>query len=278
MSLIFKPEYHQYISNDGDNIDWTSVTSLLSKLKQDFNADQVALKCSRNKKSKWYGLTPTEIKDIWNKESKRATDLGTWYHNQREDDLCEINTLVQEGVTLPIIQPIIIDGVKQAPSQKLSEGIYPEHLTFLKSAGICGQADVVEVIDGRVNIRDFKTNKEINSTSFVNWEGIPQMMKSPVAHLQDCNLTHYNLQLSIYMYMILKHNPKLRAGSITVEHILFKKAGEDKYGYPITERDNDGNPILEKIVYYELPYMKNEVISIMNWFKNHKQTAVTQLT
>ena len=35
-------------------------------------------------------------------------------------------------------------------------------------------------------------------------------MYKPVNHLDDCNLNHYNLQLSIYAYIIKKHNPKLK--------------------------------------------------------------------
>ena len=51
--------------------------------------------------------------------------------------------------------------MKKAPDQKLADGIYPEHMTYLKSASLCGQADRIEVINGKVNIYDYKTNKEI---------------------------------------------------------------------------------------------------------------------
>lgn len=271
MSLIFKPEKHEYISTDGDSIDWLSVTSLISFFKSPFDAPVQAAKSAKNKKSKWYGLTVPEILLAWKNEAKRATDLGTWYHNQRERDLCELTTIVREGIELQVIRPREENGIKYAPDQKLNNGIYPEHLMYLKSAEICGQADGVEVIDNIVNIFDYKTNKELKTEAYTNWEGITSMMNSPVNNLPDCHISHYNLQLSIYMYMILKHNPKLKPGKLTVHHIVFEEAGRDKYDNPITALDNQGNPILKEIIYHELPYLKSEVISLINYLKTNKQ-------
>lgn len=271
MSLIFIEEGHVYESIDpNENITWTSVTSLVGKFKPPFNTDEVAQKCSKNKKSKWFGLSPEEIKDIWSKENKRATSLGTFYHNQREADLMCFDTMEVNGIELPIVPPKVLDGVKYAPSQKLIPGVYPEHFVYLKSAGVCGQADKVEVVDGKVHILDYKTNKEIKTESYRNWEGIPQMLKSPMAHIEDCNLMHYTLQMSIYMYIILKHNPKLKPGKLILQHVLFEKEGEDEYGYPIIKYDDNGDPVIKELVPYEVPYMKEEVLTMINWIKENK--------
>jgi hypothetical protein len=276
MALLFKPEHHEYISSDGDQIDWISVTSFIGQFKKPFNADSQAVKSSKNKKSKWYGLSPEEIKQAWKIEGKRATDLGTWYHNQREDDLCELATIQKEGVTIPVVKPVITDGVKIAPDQKLQDGLYPEHMVYLKSAGLCGQSDVVGVFNGMVNIIDYKTNKEIKDKGFTTWEGITEKMLSPVGHLDDCNLNHYNLQLSLYMYIILKHNPKLKAGKLIIHHIVFDEVGRDKFDNPITALDTNGDPIVKEIKKYELPYLKDEVISLMNWLKVNRSSIQTK--
>ena len=58
-------------------------------------------------------------------------------------------------------------------------------MVYLKSAGICGQSDLVEVVNGHVNIIDYKTNKEIKMESFKNWEGISEKMLHPVSNLED---------------------------------------------------------------------------------------------
>ena len=180
-----------------------------------------------------------------------------------------MNTIERHGCILPIIRPLITDDIKYAPPQKLQEGMYPEHFVYLKSAGICGQSDLVEVAKGEVNITDYKTNKEIKKESYVNWEGVSQKMLSPVSHLDDCNFWHYALQLSTYMYIILKHNPKLKPGKITIHHVLFYTDGTDKFGNPITKLDDQGEPLVKKIVPYDLPYLKAEVINLIK----HKQDA-----
>jgi len=270
MSVIFKSQNHKYESIDSSElIEWTSVTSFISKYKKPFDAQTIAEKSSKSKKSKWYGMSVTDILQAWENESNRAIDQGNWYHNQREADLLELNTVERHGCILPIIRPLITDDVKYAPPQKLVEGMYPEHFVYLKSAGICGQSDLVEVAKGQVNITDYKTNKEIKKESYVNWEGVSQKMLTPVSHLDDCNFWHYALQLSTYMYIILKHNPKLRPGKITIHHVLFYTDGADKFGNPITKLDDQGEPLVRKIVPYDLPYLKAEVVNLIK----HKQDA-----
>ena len=268
MSVTFQEEHHKYQSLDpNENIEWVSVTSFVSKFKQKFNAVEQSIKSSKNKRSKWYNIEPKKIQEIWAKESDRATYEGSKYHMQRENDLTDLNTLGRNNIQIPIIKPIYDGLLKIAPVQKLVEGIYPEHLVYLKSAGLCGQADRVEIIKNTVDIYDYKTNKEIKKESFKNWEGISAKMEPPLNHLEDCNFNHYSLQLSIYMYIILKHNPQYKPGKLMLHHIIFKKTGEDEYGYPILQKDNQGNHVIDKVVPYEVPYLKHEVLQIINKLK-----------
>ena len=215
MAIQFKEEGHLYESIDDANITWLSVTSFIGKFKPKFDRDGQAIKSAKNKRSKWYGMTPKEIIAAWDGETKRAIDLGNFYHNQREDDMLGLNTIGRHGVEVPIIKPIVSDK------------------------------------------------------GFTNWEGITNKMFRPLNHLDDCNLNHYNLQLSIYAYIIKKHNPKLKIGKLTIQHVKFKQVGEDKFGYPINEHVN-GEPVLENIKIYELPYLKDEVNSLMMWLKDKK--------
>ena len=172
MSIIFNSDDHSYRSNDGLEINWISVTTLVSHFKKPFDAKKIAEKVSKKKNSKWYGIESKIIQQIWTNEADRSTTLGTWYHNQREADLCSLASIEREGITVPVFKPTELNnGVKIAPSQKLESGVYPEHMVYLKSAGICGQSDLVEVVNGHVNIIDYKTNKEIKKESYVDWEG-----------------------------------------------------------------------------------------------------------
>jgi hypothetical protein len=271
MILKFTPQDHKYTSiKKEDERDWVSATSFIGNFKQAFEADKIAEKSAKNKKSKWYGMTPDAIKEAWKSEANRATTLGTWYHDCREKDLCELETIERSGVTVPIVKPIEIEGIKYSPDQKLIDGVYPEHMVYLKSAGLCGQSDLVEVIDGHVHITDYKTNKEIKLQGFTNWEGITTKMNSPLSHLDDCNLNHYTLQLSLYLYIILKHNPRLKPGNLTIHHIMFEEVGKDKFGNPITALDSNGDPIVKEIMPYDLPYMKQEIVSLIHWLEDNR--------
>jgi hypothetical protein len=158
MSIIFTAEDHSYKSlNPEEKINWTSVTTVIAALKKPFDAKKTAEKVSKKKTSKWYGVDPVIIQEIWKNEADRSTTLGTWYHNQREDDLCSLASLEREGITIPVFSPSgENNGIRVAPNQKLEPGVYPEHMVYLKSAGLCGQSDLVEVVNGKVNIIDYK--------------------------------------------------------------------------------------------------------------------------
>ena len=276
MSIVFNAEDHSYKSIDAtEGIKWISVTSLVSQFKEPFDSKGVANRVTKNKKSKWYGIDPKKILEIWDNEANRATSLGTYYHNQREADLCSFASIERDGVTVPVIIPVEeVNGLKHAPLQKLDPGVYPEHMVFLKSAAICGQSDLVEVVNNKVYIIDYKTNKEIKTESFKNWDGLSKKMLSPISHLDDCNLNHYALQLSIYMYIILKHNPKLKPGNMYIHHVIFEHVGEDDFGYPITKYDHNNDPVVKEVIPIELPYLKDEVISIIHWLHDNQHKLI----
>lgn len=272
MAVTFQAENHKYQSLDPDDrIEWTSVTSFVGMFKQKFDPVAQSIKSSKNPRSKWFGMDPLEIQAHWAGETDRAITAGSWYHDQRESDLTSINTIQRNGVDIPIIKPIWEGTVKKAPVQRLTEGIYPEHFVYLKSAGVCGQSDRVEVVKDTVDIIDYKTNKEIKKYSFVNWEGKSVKMAGPCSHLDDCNFNHYALQLSIYMYIILKHNPRYKPGKLMLHHIIFEKEGEDKFGNPIPKKDLEGNPIVKEVIPYEAPYLKSEVIAMINYLNDNKK-------
>ena len=82
-------------------------------------------------------------------------------------------------------------------------------------------------------------------------------MFKPVNNLDDCNLNHYNITIKfICMYIILKHNPKLKPGKLTIQHVSFEKEKDDEYGYPINKYDSNGEPIIKEIKMYNLTIFK----------------------
>jgi len=70
------------------------------------------------------------------------------------------------------------------------------------------------------------------------------------------------------MYIILKHNPKLKPGNIFIYHVEFEKEGEDEYGYPITKTNLAGDPIVKKVNILPVKYLIDEVHAILHYLKN----------
>jgi len=274
--IKFQEEGHSYTNIDeSSDFQWVSVTTLLGNFKEKFDAVAVSERCSaKSKDPKYRGVDPKLIREMWTNEAKRATDLGSFYHNQREADMLQFKTITRDGIELPIISPVMDGKIKLAPSQKIDNGLYPEHFVYLKSASVCGQADRVEVVDHRLDVYDYKTNKEIKTRGYEFWDGTRKMMLGPLKHLEDCEINHYALQLSTYMYIMLKHNYNLVPGKIQIHHIEFKNEGMDKNGYPITMVDARGEPVLKGINRIDLPYMKKEVIAMLKWLKVNKQMVL----
>jgi hypothetical protein len=272
MSVKFYANEHKYISTDErDLIDWISVTRLIHYFKEPFDTIKMAEACSKGKNPKYNKMTPEDIIKLWESENKRAVNLGSWYHDQREKDVLACNTITRKGKELTIINPLMEGMVKLAPDQQLTEGIYPEHLVYLKSAGVCGQADRIEVVDEYIDVYDYKTNKEIKQQGFVNKGGKSKKMLGPLSHLDECNYNEYALQLSTYMYIMLKHNFNLKPGKIQLDHIEFEIDHLDKNGYPVVAMDAMGDPLVKSVTPYELPYMKKEVIAMFKYVQENRE-------
>lgn len=271
MAVKFFSKDHKYESLDPiDNINWISVTSLIHKFKEPFDVIAKSESCAKGNNPKYKGKTAEQIRELWKNENTRAINLGSWYHDQREKDLLSCNTLTRNSSVLPIINPCMDGEIKVAPSQSLIEGVYPEHLVYLKSVGICGQADRVEVYDNKIHVFDYKTNKEIKKSGFKGKNGKVSKMLPPLSHLDDCNFNDYALQLSTYMYIMHKQNFHLDVGMMQINHIIFEIDGSDENGNPIVAVNSLGDPIVSKVIPYDVPYLKNEVIAMFKHIQESK--------
>lgn len=248
--IKFIEDNHQYLSiQEQDKAPWTSVTQLIHQYQPKKDWDVIAKRYAKKHK-----LDVEDVKKQWKDNNQQAIDRGIKFHKQREEDLLSCETINDRGESLRIFRPIIDEhGDKLAPSQKLEDGIYPELLVLLKSARICGQADYVVINNGKINIKDYKTNSAIKMNGFVNWDGVEERMLDPISGLPNSNYWHYALQLNTYAYIIRKNNPMLKVGTLELLHIQFDEAGE-----------------VTKIEPYELPDLQNHVDSMIKNFKSKK--------
>lgn len=245
--LKFLESGHRYESVTPDGRKWLGVTTLLSRYKKPFD-NSIVYKNVQDPDSKWFGMDPEEVLKIWKKEAERSTTVGSAFHKKMEEgEVGAINCCPMD------------QGWKYAGNQVLDPGVYPEFFVYNADYSLCGQADRVEVTtSGLVQIGDYKTNKKLETEGFRG-----KKMLGVLSHLDDCHLSHYSLQMSLYMWMILQHNPLLSPGPMTIYHIKFKHAGIDANGYPIIAKDKNGDYIDESITPIIVPYLEREVISMI---------------
>lgn len=273
--INFVEDNHQYSSILPDGIEWISVSKLVGLFKEPFDAVTMSIKCSKKRDSKWYGMKPEEIRWIWKNKADRSCVNGTYYHNVQEKELLSYETIELYDKELPVIAPIFEEGVKIAPTQQLADGIYPEHMVYLKTVGVCGQSDKVVIANNILYVQDYKTNEKLETESYYNpYTGKHKMMLAPLNHIQDCNFLHYELQLSAYAYIILKHNPQLTVGDLEIEHVLFDTDGEDEWGDPKIKYSEKGTPIVKDIVNLPVRYLKTEVELMFAYLKENQHNLV----
>ena len=87
--VSFKEEGHEYTLHiEGIHDKPISMTTLIHNYFNEFNADEVIFKnypnWSNSKDSKYYGMSPDDIKLLWKKNGEEASQSGTQMHNQIE--------------------------------------------------------------------------------------------------------------------------------------------------------------------------------------------------
>jgi hypothetical protein len=232
--IKFFEESHKYVSIHGEV--YTSVTSFIKKFEADKDWDAILKKYAKKHKK-----TPEEVRKAWDLERDKSIRRGNAYHKAQEDILTSVDCLYVDEHELSIFKPDIQDGVKHSLNQKIDSGVYPEFLIFSEEYSLAGQADYVEVVGNTLNIKDYKTNKKIDTEAYKSWDGKTEKLLAPFNKLDACNFNIYSIQLNVYAYLILRNNPKKRLGTMEILHIQFddndKQVGITKYKVPNLQKE-----------------------------------------
>ena len=200
---------------------------------------------------------------------KKQTELKAEYKRKR-DESCERGTAIHAIFENSMYNNKTFDfskfGFKDLSGEyecykdyyklDLQKGVYPEFLISLCSRDgilrISGQIDLL-IIDGNdVTIIDYKTNKEIKKQSYYNKNTKSyEMMKFPLNNLQDCTFNHYQLQLSLYMYLLQQINPNFICKGLRLIHI---------------DHDNKQHE-------YDCEYLKDDVERMLKHYKKKLKMA-----
>ena len=187
------------------------------------------------------------ILDAWDEENRKSCERGTKIHSDLE------NSLYGKRRDIDLAKYQIggkFECIKDYNELDLEYGVYPEYLIHRVSEDgklrIAGQIDLLVKKGNKIIIADYKTNKEIKTKSFYDKnKKTSEKMKYPLNNLDDVNYWHYTLQLSTYAWMIQKLNPDFEIEDLVMIHF-----------------DHNDNMTI-----YHLPYLKDEVIRMLNHFK-----------
>lgn len=264
--ITFFEDEHKYINQQGEQ--YTSVTTLIEDYTEEFNGEywsyykaierfmneeiyqgrfdkfkkdvggyqnvvpsfrSQAKTLSKNRVNQYQAV----IKNEWFEKNKTACDEGTVFHKTKEDYWHS-----KEYHDYRKKKRKFVKKKQFASASEITDGIYSELLLYNHKLKLAGQADLV-VIDGKyIDIEDYKTNKELKWESFRH-----KKMKAPLDDLDDCNISHYNIQLSIYGRMLELINPSLNVRNITIHY---------------AERD-EKNRFTGKVKPIQLSYLKRQV-------------------
>lgn len=179
----------------------------------------------------------------WEHENEEAKQVGTttheYIHNLFCTNLKAVKSEFQIDTDLYAVQQL-------EAFLKCTSGIFIEHRLEVpvdQDYTLVGIPDCFVIHDGVVDIVDWKTNDKLSFKSMFE-VGLKKSkrLKYPLSKLDDCNGIHYQLQLSLYMWMILQLRPDLKPGKLK---IVWVKDNKIKKTFEVKYLDKDVDTLLK---------------------------------
>lgn len=269
--IKFIEKTHQYFTEEGKEL--ISVSKFVEKFKPHIDWVKKAAGVAARERKEGKKSSTKSVLSRWKDKAQVSAGVGTLYHSIKEQELIQNSGTIFYNVPCATKHSPHVLGTKLSiPINLLSNGeVYTEIMIYDLEYMVCGQADKVIVADNRINIWDYKTDKEIPFHGFSNKWVAPAKMLDPVSHLDDCKGNLYSLKMSLYMYMLWKANKgKFLPGDLILEHVHLKR---DEAGMPILE---NGKPVVLKTEEIRVPYRKKEVQDMLKTLKLKTKQAKTK--
>jgi len=266
-SVAFNEEEHKYWNIKDPSKKYTSVTTLISKYHEEFNseffskykaleklADEATFKKLKPKmlsnkvwNDSYRNLCDVSKEDLdreselllkeWDEINKEACDIGHSIHLERENEWYDGGQISKH---------FNLNGkfncVKHNFDLKQEKAVMPEFLVYYSCPEnilhLAGQVDLLIKDGNNLYILDYKSNKKgIETKAYFNPRTKQtKKMFYPINNLDDCMLIHYNLQLSIYAWMLKKINPEFNIRVLKLLHIDREK-NETEFDVPFLQDD-----------------------------------------
>ena len=233
---------------------YVSASQLVEKFVNPFDSPEVAKRYAEK-----HGMTAEYWLNQWATKNEKSKIRGNHIHDTNELILQAkmIDRFNDHQLT------VHADAVtEEDPWITRPDGIYTERKIWHHGYRIAGRADKIILLSmpnfaesttyetrtiRYAHIEDYKTNERLDFESYQFRNSSRKMMKPPLGHVMDCNIWHYYLQLSTYMFMLEYQG--FTPGTMTIIH------------YPHPSADNP-NP---KPIRYNVPYLKKEVLMMVKF-------------
>lgn len=222
-----------------------SVTKFLSRFLEEFDADAIArLKAMITRKQ---GIKGQGIR-YWKNKWKQTAEDGSLVHWLIEQEL--IGIVPEDVADFPLALRNKFSAAKNFMHdyfRTLGEpNPVPEVIVYNENIGIAGTVDLVveknKMVGGHestarsFDIIDWKTNEKIATEGYKG-----KSCKPPIEHLPDCAMTKYELQLSLYKYL-------LELSGYEIDKLILVNLRDD-----------------ETYIKYEVPYRREEIERLLEW-------------
>lgn len=186
------------------------------------------------------------ILDEWEENNRSACERGTQLHADLERSFYDSDTIN--------LGKFGIGGKFQCQrgnsSANLKDGVYPEFMITYSSddniLNIAGQADLLIKDHNDIYIIDHKFTKDIKTKGYFDQsKRTTQKMLYPLTNLDNCNYNLYQLQLSLYAFMVKQQNPDCVIKDLMINH----------YDY------NNNNTL------YHCDYLEDEIKRMLAFYK-----------
>ena len=228
-SIQFDCDQHQYIHNGHI---FKSVTTIVDECFKQFDADYWA-----RRKAPSLGMTPQQVKDMWNRKGEISRNLGTQMHTKIEHYYLGTPHHLDDQDGTDRLFALFTKNHTLHPYRT-------EWAIFDEESRVAGTLDFLDYQNGKFSIYDWKRSNKV-----VDRNGTPEKANrwgdhayAPIAHIVDTTFWHYALQVSIYRYIL-----------------------EKNYGIQVSDNHLAVfHPDYDRPHVVDTPYLKDEVISVLN--------------
>lgn len=193
--IKFNPKLHQYYVDGKDS--YISVTELIKEFFSKFDTNAVIEKMVSSPnwdKSKYFGMTKTQIEKKWETLGNVSSSLGRLLHDTIENYYNELPIIVPPEISIEFQQFLRFHStMKWVPYRS-------EWCIFHKDFHVAGTIDMIfyDPITEKFHLFDWKRTPSFKKTNPF------QTGSFPLHCLDDCKFNHYSLQLNIYKYILEK--------------------------------------------------------------------------